>query len=147
MPIERESDAWQGGSLLDRLGTEIGDRFLANNQDVGYSVEEVVEWVRDSRPEIIPRSLREGDGNEGVTALVAAALDRLDRRNFVTCRFVTDGDGGGQVYYAYNDGERYYPNVRLENDVVPRIDELEAKIEELSTAMDERISQIEYEVR
>lgn len=146
MPIDTTSEQWENGALLDRIGTEIGDKFLLNNPEKAYNVSEIVDWILENQPETIPRSLREKEDNDGVTALVAAALDRLDRRNFVDCKYVSNNDGSGELYYTNSDHDTFYPNMDIKHDILPRIEDLENDAEDIKESLDERLSKLEYEI-
>jgi len=131
MPIDRGSDRWQNGTLIDRLGTNIGDNLLLENPEQAYTIEEIVEWVQNTCPETIPRPIRENDRDAAVIALVRAVLDQLDRRNFIRTRYV-DEDGTGQLYYAHQDGDdALYPSRQLEHEVVPRLEAIEEDVDDL----------------
>lgn len=130
MPIDRESDTWRSGSSIDRLGTNIGDVLMLNNPDKAFRIEEIVDWVQEEVPYNIPQRIREQGREEDIITLVRAVLDRLERRSFVTARYVEEEDC---VYYAHREGG-LYPNVRIENEVIPRIEELESDVEELRAA-------------
>jgi len=143
MPIDADSETWGSGSLVDRLSTNIAHRFLMENPDTAYSVEEITEWVLEEHPELVPQTLRDSDNNKEVMALVASVLDRLDRRRFVTCKAVVTEEGQTELYYKDADKDAHYPNVKLEHEVPERFSDVEDDVSDL----EERLSNLEYQVR
>ncbi|MFA9502943.1 hypothetical protein ACERIM_09170 [Natrinema sp. H-ect1] len=141
MPIDTDSEKWESGVGVDRLSTNIAHRLLLNNPDKAYTVEEIADWVLEEYPELVPNHIH--DSKERVTTLVAAVLDRLDRREFVTCRAIEIEGEDAELYYKNSEGDALYPNVRLNHEVPERFEDIEGEISELG----ERLSNLEYEVR
>lgn len=134
MPLSTDSEEWNDSRAVDRLTTNIGDGLLLQNKNEAYSVKEIAMWISENYPENIPPQIRESEGDEALISLVAAVMDRLDRRRKADCRFI-EKDGRGEMYYTYSDEDGSYPTVRIRHDIKPRLDDIEDEISDLKDSV------------
>lgn len=142
MPISTDSDEWRSGDYFDWM-TEHIHNFLRQNQDMAYSLGEIVEYLFKEKAHVVPIELANA-GNGAVESYVAARIDHLRYREAISQKVVElDGTEEPVIHYTYDDSG-VHPVVEVEYDIPERIEKLEKKLNSKTESLEEYISNVEY---
>lgn len=129
MPISRDGGCWERAARIDRLSVLITDQLLLEHPEKAFALEEIATWVVDEYPEAVPKRVRDKRCGEDVLILTKTTLDRLARWNLIEAR-CTDAKRG-TLHYAIREDGGLSPSSRLEDEILPRLNNVENAIEEL----------------
>ncbi|WP_147587330.1 hypothetical protein [Halorubrum lipolyticum] len=141
MPIDIDSDKWEGGSYIDWLRIEVVNR-LRRNDDKAYSVAEITEHLEDNNSIVFPEFVERNDQaqNKFRQSLVFDRLQDLLFEDWVDVKVID-----GTHYFTKKSGAPHIA-AQVRYEIPDRLDDLEEEIDERPERLEERLRWLEHRV-